>query len=143
MGCSKNTVDAEVFMGHLEAMGRYVYEPNPANADAVIVNTCSFVEEAKRESIDAVLDAAALRYDDEDEDDEDEERKVRRDVAVLVTGCMAQRYAGELASLLPEVDAVVGFEEYEQLSVSIDAALEKTSVRVGKATVPFREESVR
>ena len=170
MGCSKNTVDAEVFMGHLEAMGRYVYEPNPANADAVIVNTCSFVEEAKRESIDAVLDAAALRYDDEDDDDDDEERKVRRDVAVLVTGCMAQRYAGELASLLPEVDAVVGFEEYEQLSVSIDAALErqrartgngetkaeaaaaaatttdaheKTSVRVGKATVPFREESVR
>ena len=158
-------------MGHLEAMGRYVYEPNPANADAVIVNTCSFVEEAKRESIDAVLDAAALRYDDEDDDDDDdEERKVRRDVAVLVTGCMAQRYAGELASLLPEVDAVVGFEEYEQLSVSIDAALErqrartgngetkaeaaaaaatttdaheKTSVRVGKATVPFREESVR
>ena len=107
------------------------------------------VEEAKRESIDAILDAAALR------DGEDEVR----DVALLVTGCMAQRYADELADLIPEVDAVVGFEEYDKLSASIDTALARQrarrtgaedggaeaapAVRVGSATVPFREESVR
>ena len=97
MGCSKNTVDAEVFMGHLEATGRYRHVPDPRKADCVVINTCGFVEDAKRESIDAILDAAALR------DDAD----AVGGTAVVVTGCLAQRYAGEIAEAMPEVRALL------------------------------------
>ena len=98
LGCPKNTVDAEVMLGDLQRHGlRVVREPE--NADIVVVNTCAFVEDAKRESVAAIVDAARLKAD--------RSSRVR---GLYVTGCMAQRYAEELADELPEVDAVVGFE---------------------------------
>lgn len=147
LGCPKNTVDAEVMLGDLQRHGlRVVREPE--NADIVVVNTCAFVEDAKRESVAAIVDAARLKAD--------RSSRVR---GLYVTGCMAQRYAEELADELPEVDAVVGFESYADipshvlatLSTSdaddtepgLDSAAERASVLVGAATVPFRPENDR
>jgi ribosomal protein S12 methylthiotransferase len=132
LGCAKNTVDAEVFLGDLQHHGyQIVSEDEPA--DAIIVNTCTFIDEAKSESIAAILQAAAKK------------RSGTR--AVVVTGCMAQRYAAELAAEIPEVDAVVGFAAYPQLAEQVDQLVsaqrqkdQTPSVQVGSPDVPFRAE---
>lgn len=140
LGCAKNTVDAEVLLADIDATPGLAVIDDPAAADCVIVNTCAFVEDAKRASVEAILAAAALRGDSP------------RRSALVVTGCMAQRYAGELAAALPEVDAVVGFENYAGLPAKIgallavaradraDAAAAAADVAVGAPTVPFRPE---
>ncbi|MGH9090127.1 MAG: MiaB/RimO family radical SAM methylthiotransferase [Acidimicrobiales bacterium] len=93
LGCPKNEVDSEKLAGRLAADG-YRPAPGPAEADLVVVNTCAFIEAARQESIDTVLELA----------------DVRRDGArLVVTGCMAERYGDELAAALPEVDLVAGF----------------------------------
>jgi len=137
LGCPKNTVDAEVMLGDCQRHGmRIVAEPEAA--DVVIVNTCAFVEDAKRESIAAIVDAADLKSD----------REVPAR-AVFVTGCLAQRYAEDLAQELPEVDAVVGFQHYSELPDKIRSTLASLehqaapSLMVGSPTVPFRRETDR
>ena len=136
LGCPKNTVDAEVMLGDLQRHGmRVVGEPE--SADVLIVNTCAFVEDAKKESIAAIMEAAALK--------EGREKRAR---GLFVTGCLAQRYSDDLASELPEVDAVVGFESYADLPAKIlelvgtedKSATTTTEVLVGTPTVPFRGE---
>ena len=146
LGCPKNTVDAEVMLGDLQRNGLRVVK-QPEDADIVIVNTCAFVEDAKAESIAAVVEAAALKEDG---------RVPAR--GLFVTGCLAQRYAEELATELPEVDAVVGFEHYADLPDQVMRVLEETApaetdveeaaeaattVLVGSASVPFRNEEDR
>ncbi len=93
LGCPKNQVDSDKLTGVLVADG-LVPAPTPADADLVVVNTCAFVEEARAESVEAVLALSGAR---------------RPGSEVVVTGCMAERYGAELAEALPEVDAVVGF----------------------------------
>jgi len=141
LGCPKNTVDAEVMLGDLQRRGLKVVS-EPSAADIVIVNTCAFVEEAKSESISAVIEAAELKA-----------ARTSPARGLFVTGCLAQRYADELAAELPEVDAVVGFEHYsdlpdqvmELLSASDQNAVTPTTptVLVGSASVPFRSEEDR
>jgi ribosomal protein S12 methylthiotransferase len=101
LGCGRNEVDSANAAGLLAAAGYRVVD-DPEQADAVLVNTCAFVEAAKRESIETVLDAAALK----------QAGPGRR---VLVMGCLAERYTEELRAELPEVDAVVPFEDYSRL----------------------------
>jgi ribosomal protein S12 methylthiotransferase len=101
MGCGRNEVDSQNAAGLLTAAGYRVVE-DPERADAVIVNTCAFVEAAKRESIETVLDATALK----------EQGRAR---TVLVTGCLAERYTEELRVELPEADAIVPFSDYGKL----------------------------
>ena len=93
LGCPKNQVDSDKLEGHLAARG---YRPaaGPDSADLVVVNTCAFIEAARQESIDAVLELA------------DQRAKAAR---LVVTGCMAERYGDELIAALPEVDLVAGF----------------------------------
>ena len=153
LGCPKNTVDAEVMLGDLQRNGMRVVR-RPSEADVVIVNTCAFVEDAKSESIAAVIEAAELKAD-----------RSTPARGLYVTGCLAQRYAEELAEELPEVDAVVGFEHYGELpeqilgllaeepSADADAdededsetasAGRRPTVLVGSASVPFRPETDR
>ena len=141
LGCPKNTVDAEVMLGHLQREG-YDIVAQPKDADVVIVNTCAFVEDAKRESIAAVIAAGEFKLD----------RSVPAKV-LCVTGCLAQRYADELALELPEVDAVVGFEGYQDIPDKIAEALEanadgnspdgSVAVAVGSPTGAFRSEEDR
>src|SRR4029453_8875452 len=94
-------VDSENAAGLLTASG-YRVVADPERADAVVVNTCAFVEAAKRESIETVLDATALK----------EQGRAR---TVLVTGCLAERYTEELRAELPEADAIVPFSDYGRL----------------------------
>lgn len=106
LGCARNEVDSEELAGRLEAGGfRLVDEP--ADAEAIVVNTCGFIESAKKDSIDTLLAASDLG-----------DGRQRRVVAV---GCMAERYGNELAQALPEADAVLGFDAY----ADIDARLRR------------------
>jgi ribosomal protein S12 methylthiotransferase len=101
LGCGRNEVDSENVTGMLSASGFRMVD-DPEGADAVIVNTCAFIEAAKRESIDTVLAAADLK-------------EQGRASTVLVTGCLAQRYTRELRDELPEADAIVPFADYGRL----------------------------
>ena len=93
LGCPKNQVDSEKLIGTLLADGMKPTD-DPARADLVVVNTCAFIDEARRESIDTIL---AL----------EDQRK--HGAKLVVTGCMAERYGHELAEAMPEVDQVAGF----------------------------------
>jgi ribosomal protein S12 methylthiotransferase len=95
LGCPKNHVDSEKLTGLLGAQG-YEAAQAPGDADLVVVNTCAFIEAAREESIETVLELADVK---------------RRGARLVVTGCMAERYHDELAAALPEVDLVAGFNE--------------------------------
>lgn len=100
LGCARNEVDSEELAGRLEA-GGFVLVAEPADAAAIVVNTCGFIESAKKDSIDTVLAAADLGDG------------VRR--RVVAVGCLAERYGAELADALPEADAVLGFDAYADI----------------------------
>ena len=101
LGCDKATVDSERVVGNLVGHGAQVVA-DPAGADVILINTCGFIDAAKRESIDAILEAAALK----------EQGRVN---AVVVVGCLVQRYRAELAAEMPEVDLFLGFRELPTL----------------------------
>jgi ribosomal protein S12 methylthiotransferase len=102
LGCPKNQVDAELMLGRLRRDGATLVE-GPAAADCVVVNTCAFIERAKQESIDAILELAAWKA----------EAPGRR---LVVTGCLSQRYGAELLEALPEVDALLGTGEVHRIT---------------------------
>ncbi|GAB2680381.1 30S ribosomal protein S12 methylthiotransferase RimO [Thalassiella azotivora] len=108
----RNEVDSEELAGRLEAAGWRLVD-DAAEADVAVVNTCGFVEQAKKDSVDALLEAAELK----------EHHDGARTKAVVAVGCMAERYGTELADSLPEADAVLGFDSYADLSSSLDAVL--------------------
>jgi ribosomal protein S12 methylthiotransferase len=120
LGCGRNEVDSENAAGLLAAAG-YRVVGDPEQAEAVVVNTCAFVEAAKRESIETVLDAAALK----------EHGRVR---TVLVTGCLAERYTEELRAELPEADAIVPFRDYGKLPSLLRGRPHPTARSIGGAT---------
>lgn len=102
LGCPKNLVDAEVMLGYLGREG-YEVTTDERDADIIIVNTCSFIKEAKQESIDTILDLADRKHD-------------ARCRLLIVTGCLPQRYQEELAGELPEVDIFVGTGDYPRIA---------------------------
>lgn len=102
LGCPKNLVDSEVMLGLLQKQG-YQLTPNEKEADVIIVNTCAFIEDSKKESIDAILDVARLK----------EEKGLKK---LIVTGCLAQRYQAELEKELPEVDHFIGTGEFQRIT---------------------------
>ena len=109
LGCARNEVDSEELAGRLAVDGfRLVDEPEAA--DAVLVNTCGFIEAAKKDSVDALLAAADLKDD----------RPTR---AVLAVGCLAERYGAELADAMPEADAVLGFDAYADVAQTVRSVL--------------------
>ncbi|AYF45829.1 MULTISPECIES: 30S ribosomal protein S12 methylthiotransferase RimO [Halobacteriovorax] len=115
LGCSKNLVDAQVMLGHMGLNG-FKVETEPQNSEVIVVNTCSFIEAAKQESIEMILDLA---------DYKDEE--VGKCKALVVSGCMAQRYSDELEKSLPEVDMFIGTGEYNKI-VPLLTALENNKL---------------
>jgi len=102
LGCPKNLVDAEVMLGYL-SRDEYEVTTDEREADIIIVNTCSFIKEAKQESIDTILDLADRKQD-------------ARCRLLIVTGCLPQRYQEELANELPEVDIFVGTGDYPRIA---------------------------
>ncbi|HEV2891049.1 MAG TPA: 30S ribosomal protein S12 methylthiotransferase RimO [Frankiaceae bacterium] len=109
LGCARNEVDSEELAARFAA-GGFALVDDAADADAVVVNTCGFVEQAKQDSIDTLLEARGL--------DSDGRRR-----AVVAVGCLAERYGAELASSLPEADAVLGFDSYETLASTLGSIL--------------------
>lgn len=112
LGCPKNLVDSEVMMGTLAEAG-YEITSSAEDAETVVVNTCGFIESAKQESIEAILEATRLK----------EEGKAKR---VVVAGCLVERYRDDLMKELPEVDAFIGTNEVTRI---LEAADEKTKFR--------------
>jgi len=109
LGCAKNLVDGEVMLGHLQRAGATI-TADAAAADVVIVNTCGFIDDAKRESIEAILEVAEAKRTG----------GVRR---LVVAGCMAQAYARELADEIGEIDAFVGLDELEDIVAAVRGEL--------------------
>jgi ribosomal protein S12 methylthiotransferase len=107
LGCPKNLVDSEIMLGELRRQG-YEIVTDAGEADTVIVNTCGFVEEAKQESIDAILEAAAGKTKGKGEAGDDDKR-------LLVAGCMVNRYGSELAAEIPEIDGFVGLDDLRKV----------------------------
>jgi ribosomal protein S12 methylthiotransferase len=114
LGCAKNQVDSYKLEAQLSEAG-YAWTQDIDEADVVMVNTCAFIEAARQESIDAVLDAAGQK---------------KADARVVVLGCMAQRYETELAAALPEVDEVVGLDRYGELVGRLDAMTDWQPIRL-------------
>ena len=109
LGCDKNLVDSEVMLGLLEKRG-YSMTDDEAEADIIIVNTCCFIGDAKEESVNTILDMS-------------EYKKQGSCKALIVTGCMAQRYKKEIQEEIPEVDAILGTNSYDKILDAVDEAL--------------------
>ncbi len=109
LGCAKNLVDSEIMVGHLQQAGMQVV-PDAGQADVVIVNTCSFIDSSKEESIGHILEAHEQRG----------LRKRRREQKLIVAGCMSQRFARDLPGALPEVDAFIGLDQITRVAPIID-----------------------
>ncbi|HJD81629.1 30S ribosomal protein S12 methylthiotransferase RimO [Kitasatospora aureofaciens] len=109
LGCARNEVDSEELAGRLEADG-WLLVDDAAEADVAVVNTCGFVEAAKKDSVDALLEANDLKGHG-------------RTQAVVAVGCMAERYGKELADALPEADGVLGFDDYADISDRLQTIL--------------------
>jgi ribosomal protein S12 methylthiotransferase len=102
LGCPKNLVDTEVMMGQLTASGHEL-TPHPSDADIIVVNTCSFIDPAKQESVDTILEMA-------------EYKKSGRAQKLIVAGCLVERHRGEIQKNMPEVDAVIGTNELDNIT---------------------------
>jgi ribosomal protein S12 methylthiotransferase len=109
LGCARNEVDSEELAGRLEAEGFRLVE-DPADADTVVVNTCGFVEAAKKDSVDTLLEASDLKTSGTTK-------------AVVAVGCLAERYGKDLAESLPEADAVLGFDDYPDIADRLRSVL--------------------
>ncbi|CUR55720.1 Ribosomal protein S12 methylthiotransferase rimO [metagenome] len=105
LGCARNEVDSEELAGRLEADGFRLVE-DPADADTVVVNTCGFVEAAKKDSVDTLLAAADLKESGTTK-------------AVVAVGCLAERYGKDLAESMPEADAILGFDDYPDIAARL------------------------
>jgi ribosomal protein S12 methylthiotransferase len=119
LGCPKNLVDSEVMLGMAEKDG-HVITQDAADADVLVVNTCAFIDRAKQESIDTILEMAELK----------KQAKGRK---LVVTGCMAERYRDELKKQIPEIDAIYGTGEVEGLAGFMSGA----ATRAPGAAVPM------
>jgi ribosomal protein S12 methylthiotransferase len=119
LGCAKNLVDAEIMLGALLKSGVEITN-DPAQADAVIVNTCSFIDAAQEESVDTILESAEVRA------------AKNRGQSLIVSGCLPQRFRDELPKLLPEVDAFMGIDQVVQVSDIVRQAVARRAARIGK-----------
>src|SRR5260370_36475432 len=119
LGCAKNLVDAEIMLGSLMKDGVEITN-DAAQADVVIVTTCSFIDSAQEESVDAILESAELR----------EARN--RGQGLIVSGCLPQRFRDELPKLLPEVDAFMGIDQVAQVTDIVRQAMKHRAERLSR-----------
>src|ERR1700752_2206402 len=141
LGCPKNLVDSEVMMGLLDRAGAEMTS-DPESAEILVVNTCSFIDAAKQESVDAILEMA-------------QHKAAGTARKLIVAGCLVERYRNEIRKNIPEVDAVVGTGELEQIlaAAGLDAPAQKiqeqspfailTSGQVSRAEGALRESQGR
>ncbi len=108
LGCAKNQTDAEIMLGLLSGEGHKIVN-EPESADIIIVNTCGFIEQAKQESINTILEMAEYKHG--------------RCKALIVTGCLAERYNKEVIEEMPEVDGLLGVGDYDKIADIINSAI--------------------
>ena len=124
LGCDKNRVDSELILGSINKF--YEITNNPKDAEIIIINTCGFIESAKQESIDTILEMA-------------EYKKTHKCNMIIATGCLTQRYGDELLELIPEIDILMGVNDYMKLHKLIVDFI-KTEQRVSSTT--YKDEGV-
>ena len=130
LGCAKNLVDAEIMLGSLMQSGVEITN-DAAQADAVIVNTCSFIDSAQEESVDTILESVALRDAN------------RRGQAVIVSGCLSQRFRDELPKLMPEVDAFMGIDQVARVGEIVGKAIENRAGKVVNEKLKIENSKTR
>src|SRR6188472_2492386 len=113
LGCPKNLVDSEVMLGMAERDGHEI-TADASQADVLVVNTCAFIDRAKQESIDTILEMAELK-------------KQAAGRKLVVTGCMAERYRDELKKQIPEIDAVLGTGEVDAFTAAVSGITKGTT----------------
>src|SRR5512133_131409 len=123
LGCAKNLVDAEVMLGSVLQRGMEITS-RAEDADVLVVNTCAFIDSAKEESIEAILEAHQQRG-----------LNKRPDQKLIVSGCMSQRFARDLHNELPEVDAFIGLDQVSELGQIVERILGKRpKLNAGRST---------
>lgn len=126
LGCAKNLVNSEQMLYLLDEAG-YTLVPSPEGADAVVINTCGFIDAAKSEAIDTILEAAELKS----------EGKLGR---IIVAGCLPERYKDDIMAELPEIDAVVGVGSFGEIVKAVDEALRGNTISLfGDQSAPVEE----
>ena len=110
LGCARNETDSEELAGRLAADG-WMLVDDPTKAEIAVINTCGFIESAKKDSIDALMQAHSLKGNGLTK-------------AVVAVGCMAERYGNELATALPEADAILGFDDYQEISARLSTIID-------------------
>src|SRR5215208_7761788 len=115
LGCAKNLVDAEVMLGSVLQRGMEITS-QAQDADVLVINTCAFIDSAKEESIEAILEAHQQRG-----------LNKRPDQKLIVSGCMSQRFARELHNDLPEVDAFIGLDQVARLGEIVEKMVARPS----------------
>src|SRR3974390_655723 len=123
LGCPKNLVDSEVMMGQLVARGHEL-TPHPDQAEVLVVNTCSFIDPAKKESIDTILEMA-------------EYKKIGQAKKLIVAGCLVERYRGDIRKEMPEVDAIVGTNELDRIVGLCEGLAGESAAGTGCPTEPY------
>lgn len=127
LGCPKNRVDSELMLGRMRGAG-HVLVDDPNEADVLVVNTCAFIDSAKEESIDTILEMAEIKA-------------TQRADTLVVTGCLAQRYSEQLVDDLPEVDYFLGTNEFKRINEAVTRQLpERTYITEGSALYTSDEE---
>jgi ribosomal protein S12 methylthiotransferase len=126
LGCPKNLVDSEVMMG-LSQEGGHTLTPNPADADVIVVNTCAFIDSAKEESVNTILELAEFK-------------KSGNCKRLVVTGCLGERYRDELRAQIPEIDAVLGTGEVPEIVGAIEGAKRSRTIPLTLVLSPALSE---
>lgn len=130
LGCAKNLVDAEIMLGSLLKSGVEITN-DAAQADAVIVNTCSFIDSAQEESVDTILESVELRD------------ASRRGQAVIVSGCLPQRFRDELPKLMPEVDAFMGIDQVAKVGEIVGEALKNRAGKMANEKLKIKNSKTK
>ncbi|WP_428267489.1 30S ribosomal protein S12 methylthiotransferase RimO [Haliangium sp.] len=126
LGCPKNRVDSEVMLGHVDRAGYRIVDA-PDDAEVIVVNTCGFIDAAKEESVDTILEMAEYKQD--------------RCQRLIVTGCLSQRYPDELAAEIPEIDHMLGSADFARIASVIagaDVAGDGAEIAAGPSAAPRR-----
>ena len=133
LGCDKNRVDSEIMLTYLKNAG-YKFTSDASNADILIVNTCGFIEKARQESMDAIAELCEYRKDPK-----------ARCQRLIVTGCMAKNWSSQIREEFPEIDIILGIDQYPNIVQILDTSFAKSKkiVKVeGSSTIPYIKNRV-
>ena len=128
LGCSKNLIDTEIAIGHFKN-NKYEIENNPEKAEIIVINTCGFIESAKQEAIDTMLEMA-------------EYKKTGQCKYLIAMGCLVERYKADLEKLIPEVDLFISIKEYDKLWKKIEDLIDRNNRNITTANLDYLDRVI-